>query len=198
MHWLVLLKRSSVQKNFLPESHCNIPFFQSFVIGGYVNGSSQPHGSSSGSSSGATSPHREREVWGGPKSGDGQYQPCLPPVAAEVLRTAYERHRRGLMSPYMYQLLTQVNFLVSVLILFVFPSKKAPFLVQNTGQRSSNEGKSNAVPRWDPVLDLELCSQYGIRHCTRKKKTNFVVNILKEYERVKFLFYFFREKSVCQ
>lgn len=168
MHWLVLLKRSSVKKKIFCQSHIvRYVFIQSFVIGGYVNGSSQPHGSSSGSSSGATSPHREREVWGGPKSGDGQYQPCLPPVAAEVLRTAYERHRRGLMSPYMYQLLTQVNFLVSLLIWFVFPSKKAPFLVQYTGQRSSNEGKSNAVPRWDPVLDLELCSQYGIRHCTR-------------------------------
>lgn len=87
-------------------------------------------------------------MWGGPKSGEGQYQPSLPPVAAEVLRTAYERHRRGLMSPYMYQLLTQVSFLVP--IFFVFrPSKKAPFLVQYTGQRSSIEGKSNAVPRWD-------------------------------------------------
>ncbi|KZS14381.1 Constitutive coactivator of PPAR-gamma protein 1 [Daphnia magna] len=84
--------------------------------GGYVNGGSQPQGSSSGSSSGATSPHREREVWGGPKSGEGQYQPCLPPVAAEVLRTAYERHRRGLMSPYMYQLLTQGEIRLPVVL----------------------------------------------------------------------------------
>ena len=76
--------------------------------GGYANGGLQVHGSSSGSSSGATSPNREREVWSGPKNGEGQYQSSLPPVAAEVLRTAYERHRRGLMSPYMYQLLTQV------------------------------------------------------------------------------------------
>jgi len=71
--------------------------------GGYVNGVSQPNGSRSGSS-GAVSPNRE--LWGGPK-GEGQYQSSLPSVAAEVLRTAYERHRRGLMSPYMYQLLTQ-------------------------------------------------------------------------------------------
>lgn len=74
-----------------------------------MNGVLQPHGSSSESSSGATSPNREREMWTAPKSGEGQYQPSLPPVAAEVLKTAYERHRRGLMSPYMYQLLTQVN-----------------------------------------------------------------------------------------
>ena len=48
-------------------------------------------------------------MWGSQKAAtDGQYQPSLPSVAAEVLRTAYERHRRGLMSPYMYQLLTQV------------------------------------------------------------------------------------------
>lgn len=77
-----------------------------------MNGGLQPHGSSSESSSGATSPSRERESWtAAPKTGEGQYQPSLPPVAAEVLKTAYERHRRGLMSPYMYQLLTQVNLM---------------------------------------------------------------------------------------
>ena len=82
-----------------------------FVLtGGYVNGSSQPNGSRSGSS-GAVSPNRE--LWGGSK-GEGQYQSSLPSVAAEVLRTAYERHRRGLMSPYMYQLLTQVTYLLSI------------------------------------------------------------------------------------
>ena len=89
------------------------------IVGGYVNGGSQPHGSSSGSSSGATSPHRDREAWGGPKSGEGQYQPSLPPVAAEVLRTAYERHRRGLMSPYMYQLLTQVSFFLLMFVVLI-------------------------------------------------------------------------------
>ena len=93
--------------------------------GGLVNGGGlQAHGSSS-SSSGATSPNRE--LWNSTATGtggaastssasgtgnngkEGLYQPTLPPVAAEVLRTAYERHRRGLMSPYIYQLLTQVN-----------------------------------------------------------------------------------------
>jgi len=80
--------------------------------GGYVNGSSQPNGSRSGSS-GAVSPNRE--LWGGSK-GEGQYQSSLPSVAAEVLRTAYERHRRGLMSPYMYQLLTQGEIRLPVVL----------------------------------------------------------------------------------
>ena len=73
------------------------------------------NGGTSSSSSGATSP--SREPWnptaaaGAATNGkvDGQYQSALPSVAAEVLRTAYERHRRGLMSPYIYQLLTQVT-----------------------------------------------------------------------------------------
>ena len=78
---------------------------KNLYIGGYVNGGSLANGSRSGSS-GAVSPNRE--LWGGPK-GEGQYQSSLPSVAAEVLRTAFERHRRGLMSPYMYQLLTQVT-----------------------------------------------------------------------------------------
>jgi hypothetical protein len=98
--------------------------------GGLVNGGGlQAHGSSS-SSSGATSPNRE--LWNTTATGtsgaastssasgtstigkEGQYQPTLPPVAAEVLRTAYERHRRGLMSPYIYQLLTQVNIRIFI------------------------------------------------------------------------------------
>ena len=108
MHWLVLLIELDKIFGFIFSYSQRVVTESVFWSGGYVNGSQQ-HGSSSGSSSGATSPNREREVWGGQKSGEGQYQPSLPPVAAEVLRTAYERHRRGLMSPYMYQLLTQVN-----------------------------------------------------------------------------------------
>lgn len=73
----------------------------------------QPHSTSSSSSSGATSPNRE--IWGNQKTTTDGQQPSLPSVAAEVLRTAYERHRRGLMSPYMYQLLTQVY-----LVLFAY------------------------------------------------------------------------------
>ena len=89
-------------------------------LGGYVNRGLHPHGSGS---SGAASPNRE--LWGASK-GEGQYQPSLPSVAAEVLRTAYERHRRGLMSPYMYQLLTQVVHLY--IRLQGNPSKKHRFI----------------------------------------------------------------------
>ena len=35
----------------------------------------------------------------------------LPSVPPEVMRTASERHQKGLMSPYIYQILTQVGIL---------------------------------------------------------------------------------------
>lgn len=35
--------------------------------------------------------------------------PPLPPVAPEVLRVAEHRHRRGLMYPYIYHVLTKVR-----------------------------------------------------------------------------------------
>lgn len=35
----------------------------------------------------------------------------LPNVPPEVMRTASERHQKGLMSPYIYQILTQVGIL---------------------------------------------------------------------------------------
>lgn len=129
------------------------------MIGGYVNGGHQANGNS-GSSSGTASPNRE--LWGGASASgggkaDGQYQPSLPPVAAEVLRTAYERHRRGLMSPYIYQLLTQVAF--SLLISFLFGGwgvagdqsfRKHRSIAAFDGLRPSSEGiVINARPGCD-------------------------------------------------
>jgi len=35
----------------------------------------------------------------------------LPSIPPEVMRTASERHQKGLMSPYIYQILTQVGIL---------------------------------------------------------------------------------------
>ncbi|XP_043239958.1 constitutive coactivator of PPAR-gamma-like protein 1 homolog [Amphibalanus amphitrite] len=42
--------------------------------------------------------------------------PPLPPVTAEVLRTAGERHRRGLMTPWVYQVLTKGELKVPVCV----------------------------------------------------------------------------------
>lgn len=41
--------------------------------------------------------------------------PPLPPVAPEVLRVAEHRHKKGLMYPYIFHVLTKVRRLVSVL-----------------------------------------------------------------------------------
>lgn len=43
-------------------------------------------------------------------SNNSQKQAKIPPVPPEVLRTACERHQKGLMSPHIYQILTQVTF----------------------------------------------------------------------------------------
>jgi hypothetical protein len=38
----------------------------------------------------------------------------LPSIPPEVMRTSSERHQKGLMSPYIYQILTQVGVLHSL------------------------------------------------------------------------------------
>ena len=78
--------------------------------GGGLHGQSSS-GSSSPGEGDSASPTTGWNQSTGSKGTDAQYQPSLPPVAGEVLRTAYERHRRGLMSPYMYQLLTQASLI---------------------------------------------------------------------------------------
>jgi hypothetical protein len=37
----------------------------------------------------------------------------LPSIPPEVMRTASERHQKGLMSPYIYQILTQVGIYIA-------------------------------------------------------------------------------------
>jgi hypothetical protein len=39
--------------------------------------------------------------------------PSLPSIPPEVMRTASERHQKGLMSPYIYQILTQVGIYIA-------------------------------------------------------------------------------------
>lgn len=39
--------------------------------------------------------------------------PVLPPVSHEVMRTLSDRHSKGLMSPYIYQILSQVRIVSS-------------------------------------------------------------------------------------
>ncbi|KAG8233956.1 hypothetical protein J437_LFUL014165 [Ladona fulva] len=86
-----------------------------------VNGSQSAlllSSSSSSSSSNAASPCRltpDVNVWNA-QSGTGKADnaieavipgPSLPAIPPEVMRTASERHQKGLMSPYIYQILTQ-------------------------------------------------------------------------------------------
>lgn len=40
--------------------------------------------------------------------------PPLPPVAPEVLRVAEHRHKKGLMYPYIFHVLTKVGYLRSL------------------------------------------------------------------------------------
>ncbi|XP_014260840.1 constitutive coactivator of PPAR-gamma-like protein 1 [Cimex lectularius] len=67
--------------------------------------------SSSGSSSGATSPYRTAENGAKPKKTVRlvveEEKIELHPVAAEIMRTVTERHTKGLMSPFIYQILTE-------------------------------------------------------------------------------------------
>ncbi|XP_063230763.1 constitutive coactivator of PPAR-gamma-like protein 1 homolog isoform X2 [Bacillus rossius redtenbacheri] len=78
--------------------------------------------SSSSSSSSATSPSRlaPDASWGkGSKNAEDAAQAskhCLPSVSPEVMRTASERHQKGLMSPYIYQILTQGEIKLPVLM----------------------------------------------------------------------------------
>ncbi|XP_022256575.1 uncharacterized protein LOC111089087 [Limulus polyphemus] len=44
----------------------------------------------------------------------GAESPKLPRVPPEVMRTTKERHQKGLMSPWIYQLLSQVNLFVEL------------------------------------------------------------------------------------
>lgn len=44
--------------------------------------------------------------------------PPLPPVAPEVLRVAEHRHKKGLMYPYIFHVLTKVS--LTLLITFTF------------------------------------------------------------------------------
>lgn len=45
--------------------------------------------------------------------------PVLPPVPHEVMRTVSERHSKGLMSPYIYQILSQVRIFQLELAIWV-------------------------------------------------------------------------------
>lgn len=51
--------------------------------------------------------------------------PVLPPVPHEVMRTVSERHNKGLMSPYIYQILSQVITMKVVLRNRVFGFSEA-------------------------------------------------------------------------
>ncbi|KAJ9598878.1 hypothetical protein L9F63_026588 [Diploptera punctata] len=93
------------------------------VNGGNHSSSLLISSSSSSSSSSATSPSRltpENSKSGG--GGDDVVGPAssklisLPSIPPEVMRTASERHQKGLMSPYIYQILTQGEIKLPVLM----------------------------------------------------------------------------------
>ncbi|XP_049782108.1 constitutive coactivator of PPAR-gamma-like protein 1 [Schistocerca cancellata] len=73
--------------------------------------------SSSSSSSSATSPSRTPENKRMTNQEDSPIKSVtLPTVPPEVMRTASERHQKGLMSPYIYQILTQGEIKLPVLM----------------------------------------------------------------------------------
>lgn len=78
------------------------------IVNAQVNGGTNHAlltSSNSSSSSGATSPARIDSLMGGTNN-QPKDEKELPPVAAEILRTVCERHSKGLMSPFIYRLLT--------------------------------------------------------------------------------------------
>nr|CAD7449162.1 unnamed protein product [Timema bartmani] len=102
-----------------PDTHM-LPFFS---IRPAMNGGSGHtsnlliSSSSSSSSSSATSPTPETcKISPSEDISPASPKMNLPVVAPEVMRTASERHQKGLMSPYIYQILTQGEMKLPVLL----------------------------------------------------------------------------------